>query len=117
VKLIKNLINYEISSENFQDILKENNSMFNDLWTSLKYEEKLTAVPMITDEIIFALIKMYRLGIYTKKSAQCISYIRIAAEEDREIDKVLLVAESKVGCFDLVFNDRLARLYRSGEIL
>lgn len=73
-------------------------------------EEIIRKNPIILDDILKFLKKMYENNIFTRNSKQILEYIKLTGEDTR-VDYMLLSLKSDEGNFDLEFIDNFLKLY------
>ncbi|MDO4535251.1 MAG: hypothetical protein Q4B63_05525 [Clostridium perfringens] len=73
-------------------------------------EEIIRKNPIILDDILKFLKKMYENNIFTRNSKQILEYIKLTGEDIR-VDYMLLSLKSDEGNFDLEFMDNFLKLY------
>ena len=73
-------------------------------------EDIIRKNPIILDDILKFLKKMYENNIFTRNSKQILEYIKLTGEDTR-VDYMLLSLKSDEGNFDLEFMDNFLKLY------
>ena len=109
-------MNEPIDIETYIDIVKmcASRQEFN-LKIAMLCEEIIKKNPIILDDILTYLKKMYENNIFTRNSKQILEYIKLTTKDDVRVNYMLLSLKSDEGNFDLEFMDDFLKLYSLSE--
>lgn len=116
VKSAPKFMDEPIDIETYIDIVKmcASRQEFN-LKIAMLCEEIIKKNPIILDDILTYLKKMYENNIFTRNSKQILEYIKLTTKDDVRVNYMLLSLKSDEGNFDLEFMDDFLKLYSLSE--